>query len=85
MSDYGAIDLQEAAIPGPLTTSFLAQARAFLVGALFAAAVAALGGVLVTLALTVGVVASPLVFVAVLYLVMRRRRSERIRLAALAT
>jgi hypothetical protein len=82
MSDYGAIELPEA-IPAPLTTSFLAQARTFLVGALFAAAIAALGGVVVTLALTVGVVASPLVFAAVAYLVVRRRRSERLRWMAL--
>jgi hypothetical protein len=82
MSDYDAIELPEATIPAPLTTGFVAQASAFVTGALFTAAVAAFGAVLVTLALTVGVVASPLVFVAVAYLVVRRRRMERLRWAA---
>jgi hypothetical protein len=82
MSEYSAIELPEA-IPAPLTTTFLSQVRSFVTGALFTAAVIAAGAVLVTIALTVGVVASPLVFLAVLYLVVRRRRVERLRWTAL--
>jgi hypothetical protein len=82
MSDFSAIDLSESAIPAPLGTSFLSQVRAFVIGALVALAIGAIGGALVTVALTVGVVASPLVFAVMLYFVVRRRRSERLRWTA---
>jgi hypothetical protein len=81
MPDLTAMDLPETALPVPLTTtstSLVDDVRAFVVGALFTAAVAAAGTVVVIVALTVGVVAAPVLALAFLYLVVRRRRAERL-------
>jgi hypothetical protein len=89
MPDFTALELPEASIPAPLTTptttSLADDLRAFVTGALLTAAVAAAGTVVVILALTVGVVGAPVLALAFLYLVVRRRRAERIGATVLDT
>jgi hypothetical protein len=83
MPDFTAIDLPEASVPAPLTTSLVDDVRAFVTGALFTVALAAVGTVVVILALTVGVVAAPVLALAIVLLVARRRRAARLGAAAL--
>lgn len=77
MPDITAIELEARAISPSLSTRLVDHALKFFSGALFSAALIAGGAVLVTLALTVGVVGSPLIVVAIVALALRRRRAVR--------
>lgn len=79
MPDFTAIEIEAEEIASPLTTGFLDDVRTLVTGALFSAAVAVVGTVLFTLALTIAVVGSPLIVAAVAYAVLRHRRAARIR------
>ena len=79
MPDFTAIEIEAEEIVSPLTTSFLDDVRTLVTGALFTAAVAVVGTVLFTLALTIAVVGSPLIAAALAYAVLRRRSAARVR------
>jgi hypothetical protein len=83
MPDITAIELEARDISPPLSTRLIDHAIKFVTGALFSAALVAGGAVLVTVALTVGVVGSPVIVVAFVALAIRRRRRA-VRLSALA-
>jgi hypothetical protein len=80
MPDLSAIELSERQVSAEITTSFVEDVRRLLTGTLLTAALGAVGTVLVTLALVVAVVASPLVAAALVYVVVRHHRAERARL-----
>ncbi len=77
MPDITAIELQAREISPALPNRLVDHVLKFFTGALFSAALVAGGTVLVTLALTLGVVGSPVIVVAVVALAVRRRRAER--------
>jgi hypothetical protein len=77
MPDITAIELEAREISPTLSTRLVDHALKFFTGALFSAALIAGGAVLVTIALTVGVVGSPVLVVAIAALVLRRRRVVR--------
>lgn len=75
MSEYEAVPL-EATLPAQ-RVSALTEVKLFLSGLLFTAAVAVIGTALVTAALVIGVVGSPVIAAAVAYVVIRNRRAAR--------
>ncbi len=77
MPDYTAIELEARDLSPSLSTRLVDHALKFFSGALFSAALIAGGAVLVTIALTVGVVGSPVIVVAIVALAVRRRRAVR--------
>ena len=77
MPDITAIELEAREISPTLPTRLIDHAIKFVTGALFSAALVAGGAVLVPVALTVGVVGSPVIFVALVALAVRRRRVVR--------
>jgi hypothetical protein len=77
MPDITAIELEAREISPSLPTRLIDHALKFVTGALFSAALVAGGAVLVTVALTVGVVGSPVIFVALVAYAVRRRRVVR--------
>ncbi len=77
MPDMTAMELEAREISPTLSTRLVDHALKFFSGALFSAALIAGGAVLVTIALTVGVVGSPVIFVALVALALRRRRAVR--------
>lgn len=81
MSEFPATSLEAQSLPEQLSS--VAEARGFLSGFLFTAVLTVLGAALVTVALVVGVVGSPIIAAAVAYVIVQSRRSERVR--ALAT
>ncbi len=81
MSEYEAVPLEAQALTAR-RSSLLAEARNFVSGILFTAAVAAVGTVLFTAALVVGVVGSPIIAVVVAYAIVRHRRVARERALA---
>ena len=79
MDDFTAVSLEAQPISDQLSTGWLDDARSFLTGFLFTAALTVLGAALVTVALVVGVVGSPIIAAAVAYVVYRSRRAARVR------
>lgn len=77
MSDFEAVPLEAEAAPAQRVMGRLAEAKNVVSGVLFTAAVAAVGTVLITLALVIGVVGSPIIAAVVAYVVVRHRRSAR--------
>ncbi len=77
MSDFEAVPVEAVAVPAQRVTSRLAEVRNLVSGILFTAAMAAVGTVLFTVALVVGVVGSPIIAVVVAYVMVRHRRRER--------
>ncbi len=75
MPDINAIELQRE-VPASLASSFYDEVRTFFTGALLTAAIAVIGTVVATLALTVGMVGSPIIAAAIAYAVVRRRRAR---------
>lgn len=75
MSEYEAVSMEVAA--PARASSGLAEARNFVSGILFTAAMAAAGTVVLTVALVIGVVGSPIIAVAVAYTIVRHRRVAR--------
>ncbi len=78
MPDLTAIELEARDLSPTLPTRLIDHVLKFFSGALFTAALVAGGAVLVTVALTVGVVGAPVIFVAVVALLARRRRAARV-------
>ncbi len=76
MPDISAIELEREVSP-TATSRLIDHVLKFCTGALFSAALVAGGAVLVTIALTVGVVGSPVIVVAMFALAVRRRRAVR--------
>ena len=77
MPDITAIELEAREISPTLSSRVVDHVLKFCTGALFSAALIAGGAVLVTIALTVGVVGSPVIVVAIVALAVRRRRAVR--------
>jgi hypothetical protein len=77
MPDVTSIELSEREA-ARLTTTLAVDVRRLVTGALFIAAVTAVGTALVTLALAVAVVGSPLVAAALVWVVVRRHRAQRL-------
>ena len=82
MDDFTAIPLEAQSLPEQLSTGVLSDARSFLSGFLFTAMLTVLGATLVTVALVVGVVGSPIIAAVVAYVIIRSRRAERVRVLA---
>jgi ABC-type dipeptide/oligopeptide/nickel transport system permease subunit len=76
MPDLTAIELEARDLSPTLPTRLIDHVLAFFSRALFTVALVAAGATLVTIALTVGVVGSPVIFVALVALALRRRRLE---------
>lgn len=81
MSEFPAVSLEARALPEQL--SLVAEVRSFFTGFLFTAVLTVLGAALVTVALVVGVVGSPIIAAVVAYAIVQSRRAARVR--ALAT
>lgn len=79
MDDLTAVPLEAQDLTADLTTSWTTEARAFVTGLVFTAAIVAAGAVVVTVALVVGVVGAPLVAAAIGYAIVRHRRAARAR------
>ena len=77
MSDFEAVPLEATAVPARRVAGRLVEAKNFVSGLLFTAAVAAAGTVLFTVALVIGVVGSPIIAAVVAYVVVRHRRTAR--------
>ena len=77
MPDITAIELEARELSPTLPTRLVDHVFKFFTGALFSAALIAGGTVLVTVALTVGVVGSPVIVAAIVALALRRRRAVR--------
>jgi hypothetical protein len=73
MSDSTAVPYEAQAIPQQVALSWAAYLRVFAVRLFLTAAVAAVGTVLVVVALMVGVVGAPVIAAAVAYAIHRRR------------
>jgi hypothetical protein len=73
MGDFEAIQLEAVAAPAQSVAGRVAEAKEFLTGLLIAAAIAAVGTVLLTAGLLVVVVGSPLLAVGLVYLAVRSR------------
>ncbi len=79
MSDFRAIELEAQTVTEELSTGWLDEARSFFTGFLFTAVLTVLGAALVTVALVVGVVGSPIIVAVVAYAIYRSRRAARVR------
>jgi hypothetical protein len=77
MGDFEAIPLEAIEVPAQRISGRLAEARELASGLVLTAALLAVGTVLVTAALVVGVIGSPLLAVAIAYVVARNRRARR--------
>ncbi len=77
MADYRALEVEARALPA--STGWLDEARIFFSGFLFTAVTTVLGAALVTVALVVGVVGSPILVAFVAYVIYRSRRAARVR------
>ncbi|HEX9050760.1 MAG TPA: hypothetical protein VF841_09530 [Anaeromyxobacter sp.] len=78
MSESRAVGLEAESLPEQLSASWLDEARGYLTGFLFTALTTVLGAALVTVALVVGVVGSPVIVVAAAYVIYRSRRAGRV-------
>lgn len=76
MSEYEAVPL-EATLPSQRALGRMAEAKLFLSGLLFTAAVVIVGAALCTAALVLCVVGAPLIAAVAAYLVIRSRRAAR--------
>jgi ABC-type dipeptide/oligopeptide/nickel transport system permease subunit len=79
MSEDRALGLEARTLPEELSTGWLDEARSFFTGFLFTAFVTVLGAALVTVALVVGVVGSPILAAVVAFVIYRSRRAARVR------
>ncbi len=79
MDDYTAVPLEAQTLTAQLSTGFMAEARSFFTGFLLTAVLTVLGAALVTVALVVGVVGSPIIAAVVAYVIYRSRRAARVR------
>jgi hypothetical protein len=79
MGDFEAVPLEAVEAPAQRISSRLAEARELASGLVLTAALVVVGTVLVTAALVVGVVGSPLLALAIGYVVVRHRRERRAR------
>jgi hypothetical protein len=77
MPDLTAMDLEARDLSPTLPNRLTDHALKFFSRALFTVALVAAGATVVIFALTVGVVGSPLIFVAIVALALKRRRGER--------
>jgi ABC-type dipeptide/oligopeptide/nickel transport system permease subunit len=78
MSEFRALELDEA-VAQQLSTGWLEEARSFFTGFLLTAVMTVLGAALVTVALVIGVVGSPIIAAVVAYVIYRSRRAARVR------
>ncbi len=79
MSDFRAVELEAQSVAEELSTGWLDEARSFFTGFLFTAVLTVLGAALVTVALVIGVVGSPIIVAVVAYAIYRSRRAARVR------
>jgi hypothetical protein len=77
MSDFTAVPLEARAFPARRASTRIGEARLFVSGLLFTAMVALVGTFLVTVALVIGVVGSPVIAAVVAYVALRQRRAAR--------
>jgi ABC-type dipeptide/oligopeptide/nickel transport system permease subunit len=78
MSEFRALELDES-VAEQLSTGWLEEARSFFSGFLLTVVMTVLGAALVTVALVVGVVGSPIIAAVVAYVIYRSRRAARVR------
>jgi hypothetical protein len=78
MIDPTAIRLEAQQVPAQLATSWTYEAKALTAGLVYTAAVAAVGTVVVIVAILVGVVTAPFLLAGAAYAVVRYRRRERL-------
>jgi len=79
MNDVTAVPCEARDLPAGVSSGLIADAKGFVSGLLFTAAIAVAGTFLVALTLVVGVVGSPVVAAVATYLVIRHRREARAR------
>ncbi len=79
MSDFRAVELEAETLTEQLSTGWLEEARTFFTGFVLTAVLTVLGAALVTVALVVGVVGSPVIVAVVAYVIYRSRRAARVR------
>jgi hypothetical protein len=82
MGDYEAVPLEAIETTAQPISGRLAEARELASGFVLTAALVVVGTVLVTAALVVGVVGSPLLAAAIAYVLVRNRRARRERALA---
>jgi hypothetical protein len=78
MIDPTAIPLEAQQVPAQLATSWAYEAKALAAGLVYTSAVAAVGTLVVIVAIMVGVVTAPLLLAGAAYAVVRYRRRERL-------
>lgn len=76
-TDYGALTYRTRSVPAQVATGFIADLRRFLAGALFAAAIMAVGTVLASFTLLALVLAAPIIAMVLAFAVASRRRALR--------
>ncbi len=77
MSDLSAVPFEAQSLPEQLSVSFLDDAQSFLGGFLFTALMTVFGAALVTVALVVGVVGSPIIAALLAYMIYGSKRGAR--------
>lgn len=75
MGDITAVPYEARTVSAPLASSWASDAKAFVRGTFFIAAITIVGTVAVVAALMVGVVGAPVVAAALVYVVLRHRRA----------
>ncbi len=78
MDDMTAVRYEAETVSEPLSAGWVDGARTFFTGFLFTAVLTVLGAALVTVALVVGVVGSPVIAAVVAYAIYRSRRAARV-------
>jgi hypothetical protein len=76
-TEYGALTYRTRAVPAQVATSFVAELRRFLAGALFAAALITVGAVIAGFTMLALVVFAPVVAMVLAFAVASRRRTLR--------
>ncbi|HET8540455.1 MAG TPA: hypothetical protein VFL83_11345 [Anaeromyxobacter sp.] len=79
MDDFTAVRYEAQTLTDQISTGWLADARSFFTGFLLTGLLTVLGAALVTVALVVGVVGSPIIAAVVAYAIYRSRRAARVR------
>lgn len=74
-TEYGALTYRTRTTPAQVATGFVAELRRFVAGALFAAAIMAVGTVLAGFTLLALVLAAPIIAVVLAFAVTSRRRA----------
>lgn len=77
MSDFTTVPLEARAFPVRRAATRIGEAKIFLGGLLFTLLVVLAGTFLVAAALVIGVVGSPIIAAAVVYVALRHRRAAR--------